>query len=40
MQWLITLNQMRAAEELGAEQARQLQFDLNSAYDGFKAVLE
>lgn len=40
VQWLITLNQMRAAEELSAEQARELQFDLNAAYDGFKGVLK
>nr|POE79941.1 vacuolar protein sorting-associated protein 28 [Quercus suber] len=40
VQWLITLNQMRAAEELNADQARDLQFDLNAAYDGFKATLE
>ena len=40
IQWLITLNQMRAAEELTAEQARELQFDLNAAYDGFKSTLE
>lgn len=40
VQWLITLNQMRAAEDLSPEQARELQFDLNSAYEGFKAVLE
>lgn len=40
IQWLITLNQMRAAEELSAEQARELQFDLNAAYDGFKGVLD
>lgn len=39
VQWLITLNQMRAAEELSAEQARELQFDLNAAYEGFKATL-
>jgi len=39
VQWLITLNQMRAAEELSPEQARQLQFDLHAAYDGFKATL-
>lgn len=39
VQWLITLNQMRAAEELGPEQARELQFDLNAAYDGFKGTL-
>ena len=40
VQWLITLNQMRAAEELSPEQARELHFDLNAAYDGFKATLE
>lgn len=40
VQWLITLNQMRASEELSPEQARDLQFDLNAAYDGFKATLE
>jgi ESCRT-I complex subunit VPS28 len=40
IQWLITLNQMRAAEDLTPEQARELQFDMNLAYDGFKAVLE
>lgn len=40
VQWLITLNQMRAAEDLSPEQARQLQFDLNTAYDSFKSVLE
>ena len=40
IQWLITLNQMRAAEELSGEQARQLHFDLNAAYDGFKETLE
>lgn len=40
VQWLITLNQMRAAEELSAEQARDMQFDLNAAYEGFKATLE
>jgi len=39
VQWLITLNQMRAAEELSPEQARELQFDMNQAYDGFKSVL-
>ncbi|KAH9833908.1 VPS28-domain-containing protein [Teratosphaeria destructans] len=38
VQWLITLNQMRAAEELTAEQARELRFDLESAYDGFKGT--
>ncbi|KAK4983898.1 Vacuolar protein-sorting-associated protein 28 [Elasticomyces elasticus] len=39
VQWLITLNQMRAAEELSPEQARELQFDMNLAYDGFKSTL-
>ncbi|KAF2155291.1 ESCRT-1 complex, Vps28 subunit [Myriangium duriaei CBS 260.36] len=39
VQWLITLNQMRAAEELSLEQARELQFDMNQAYDGFKSTL-
>jgi len=39
VQWLITLNQMRAAEELSAEQARELSFDLGQAYDGFKKTL-
>lgn len=39
IQWLITLNQMRAAEELTPDQARDLQYDINQAYDGFKAVL-
>ena len=40
VQWLITLNQMRAAEELSPEQARELNFDLGAAYEGFKGVLE
>jgi len=40
IQWLITLNQMRVAEELGSEQARELQFDMQLAYDGFKSVLQ
>lgn len=39
IQWLITLNQMRATEELGEEQARELSFDIESAYQGFKATL-
>lgn len=40
VQWLITLNQMRAAEELTQEQARDLQFDMEGAYAGFKGTLE
>ncbi|KAL9088008.1 MAG: hypothetical protein Q9165_006349 [Trypethelium subeluteriae] len=38
--WLITLNQMRASEELNQDQARDIQFDVESAYYGFKATLE
>lgn len=40
VQWLITLNQMRAAQELNDDQAREFQFDMESAYYGFKAALE
>ena len=40
VQWLITLNQMRAAEELNPEQARDLHFDLQAAYVGFKTTLQ
>jgi ESCRT-I complex subunit VPS28 len=39
VQWLITLNQMRATEELSEDQARELELDMNSAYQGFKATL-
>jgi ESCRT-I complex subunit VPS28 len=39
IQWLITLNQMRATEELSEEQARELAFDIEQAYQGFKATL-
>ncbi|KAJ4408906.1 Vacuolar protein-sorting-associated protein 28 [Gnomoniopsis sp. IMI 355080] len=39
VQWLITLNQMRATEELSEAQARELELDINSAYAGFKATL-
>ncbi|KAG8630111.1 hypothetical protein KVT40_001730 [Elsinoe batatas] len=37
VQWLITLNQMRAAEELSSEQARELKLDMEQAYNGFKS---
>ncbi|KAF2401578.1 ESCRT-1 complex, Vps28 subunit [Trichodelitschia bisporula] len=37
VQWLITLNRMRAAEKLSEEQAREFQFDMQQAYAGFKA---
>lgn len=39
VQWLITLNQMKATEELGEDQARELELDINSAYQGFKNTL-
>lgn len=39
VQWLITLNQMKATEELGDAQARELELDINSAYQGFKSTL-
>lgn len=39
VQWLITLNQMKATEELSEQQARELELDINSAYLGFKNIL-
>ncbi|KAL2262183.1 hypothetical protein VTK26DRAFT_2216 [Humicola hyalothermophila] len=39
VQWLITLNQMKATEELSEDQARELELDINSAYQGFKNSL-
>ncbi|OJK04548.1 hypothetical protein ASPACDRAFT_38107 [Aspergillus aculeatus ATCC 16872] len=39
IQWLITLNQMRATEELSEDQARELSFDIEQAYMGFKSTL-
>lgn len=39
VQWLITLNQMKATEELSEAQARELELDINSAYQGFKSTL-
>lgn len=40
VQWLITLNQMRAAQELSQDQSRELEFDMQRAYHGFKSTLE
>ncbi|KAF1954508.1 vacuolar protein sorting-associated protein-like protein Vps28 [Byssothecium circinans] len=40
VQWLITLNQMRAAEKLNDDQAREFQFDMEQAYYGFKKTLK
>ncbi|KAK3935931.1 VPS28 protein-domain-containing protein [Diplogelasinospora grovesii] len=39
VQWLITLNQMKATEELSQEQSRELELDITNAYQGFKATL-
>jgi len=39
VQWLITLNQMKATEELKEEQARELEMDIQQAYSGFKRIL-
>lgn len=37
--WLIVLNGMRATQELQEDQARELSFDLESAYNGFKSII-
>lgn len=39
VQWLITLNQMKATEELDEPQARQLELDIQEAYQGFRKTL-
>lgn len=39
VQWLITLNQMKATAEVSEDQAREMELDMNSAYQGFKATL-
>ncbi|OJD19598.1 hypothetical protein AJ78_00455 [Emergomyces pasteurianus Ep9510] len=39
IQWLIALNQMRATEELSEDQARELAFEIEQAYQGFKDTL-
>lgn len=33
--WLVTLNKMKASDEIDEEQARQLMFDLESAHGAF-----
>jgi len=38
--WLITMNQMRAAEEVGEEQGREMLFDMDKAYNGFHRFLK
>ena len=37
--WLIRLNGMRATEELSEAEARELSFDIEGAYAGFKGTL-
>ncbi|CAI4218684.1 unnamed protein product [Parascedosporium putredinis] len=39
VQWLITLNQMKATDELSEDQARELELDIQQAYGGFKRTL-
>lgn len=39
VQWLITLNQMTATEELSEQQARELEMDIQQAYQGFRRTL-
>jgi ESCRT-I complex subunit VPS28 len=37
--WLVQLNQMKASDELGQEQIRQLLFDLEQGYNRFHKSL-
>ncbi|KAK5992549.1 Vacuolar protein sorting-associated protein 28 [Cladobotryum mycophilum] len=39
VQWLITLNQMKATDELSDQQARELELDIQQAYQGFRRTL-
>lgn len=39
-EWLIKLNNMRAVDELSAEDKRQLEFDLETNYTAFRAWLD
>ncbi|PKS12778.1 hypothetical protein jhhlp_000989 [Lomentospora prolificans] len=39
VQWLITLNQMKATDELSDDQSRELELDIQQAYNGFKRIL-
>lgn len=40
VQWLITLNQMKATAEITADQSREFELDINAAYRGFKETLK
>jgi ESCRT-I complex subunit VPS28 len=37
--WLIKLHNMRASEDVTEDEKRQLQFDIETAYGGFKAAM-
>ena len=39
VKWLAAVNQMRVSDELTEEEARELQFEIEQAYNGFKATL-
>ena len=39
-EWIVTLNGMRAADELSEDQARQLLHDLDTSYGAFFRFLE
>jgi len=38
--WLVTLNSMRAVEEIDDDQTRELLHDLDKAYSGFHRFLK
>jgi ESCRT-I complex subunit VPS28 len=40
VQWLIALNQMKATDELSEQQARELELDIQQAYQGFRRTLQ
>ena len=39
-QWLITLSQMKASQEINDDQARQMAFELDAAYNAFHKYLQ
>ncbi|KAJ9475328.1 Vacuolar protein sorting-associated protein 28 [Pseudozyma hubeiensis] len=40
LKWLITLNQMKASDEIDEDQARQMLFDVEGAYNSFFRALQ
>lgn len=38
--WLIRLNGMKATEDLGENEARELAFDMDGAYAGFRGTVK